>query len=102
MGIERLQHAADRAVDQAIGLDLVHVARLDERSSAAVNVRYCSAQTVFGGGGAVGRRRRQATAAPRIVETTQASGCGTGHEEIVTNNLKASNDFAASARPGVP
>ena len=29
VGIERLQHAADGPVDQLIGLDLLHVARLD-------------------------------------------------------------------------
>ena len=94
MGIERLQHAADGAVDQAIGLHLVHVPRLDEAQSRRERPVVIG-QTFVGGGGTSaedasndgGSEDRQ-----RDEGNTAAD-----HEEIVTDNLKTSNDFEASA-----
>ena len=42
----------DRAVDQAVGLDLVDVARLDGGSSAAVKVRVVLGESILGRGDA--------------------------------------------------
>ena len=47
MRIERLQHAADGAVHEPVGVDLLDVSLLD-RLSAAVNTLYALRQAVLG------------------------------------------------------